>query len=134
MDGRNVARIRPQITRTFDSTGGRRAGAESEDDTAELFDGTPGSDVFNDPSSVDSERLKALAREAGKLYGKPDSKLQNLVKHVKLFLKDGYSPIIFCRFIDTADYVAAELRSQLKGVEVASVTGTLPPKERVDRI
>ena len=40
-------------------------------------------------------------------------------------LADGYRPIVFCRFIDTAEYVAEALRSALKGTEVAAVTGEL---------
>ena len=30
-------------------------------------------------------------------------------------VKDGYSPILFCRFIDTAEYVASHLRDALSG-------------------
>ena len=54
---------------------------------------------------------------------------------VKDLLKDGFRPILFCRFIPTAEYVAAELRQRLpKGVEVAAVTGLLPPAEREERV
>ena len=106
---------------------------ESEEDSAELFDGTPGADFFGE-DSPSGARLKRLAREAEQLYGAADNKLQKVIKLTKSLIKDGYTPIVFCRFIDTADYVAAELRNALKGVEVASITGTLPPKEREDRI
>lgn len=41
----------------------------------------------------------------------------------------------FCRFIPTAEYVAAALREQLpKGVAVAAITGLLPPAEREERV
>jgi len=53
---------------------------------------------------------------------------------VRDLIKDGYHPIVFCRFIPTADYVAEELRKALKGVEVISITGVLPPAEREARI
>ena len=106
---------------------------ESEDDTAELFDGSPGADVFGE-DSPSVARLRRLASDAEQVYGSSDVKLQELIKLVKSLIKDGYSPIVFCRFIDTADYVAAELRKVLTNVEVASITGTLPPKEREDRI
>jgi hypothetical protein len=53
-------------------------------------------------------------------------------------LADGYDPIVFCRFIDTATYVADHLNTALAGakqpVHVASVTGQLPPAERERRI
>jgi hypothetical protein len=106
---------------------------EGDDDSAELFDGAPGADVFADGQAA-SARLRNLAREAEKLFGDEDIKLQKLIALAKKLIRDGYQPIAFCRFIDTADYVAAQLRGALKGVEVASVTGTLPPKEREDRI
>jgi hypothetical protein len=54
---------------------------------------------------------------------------------VKEFLEDGYRPILFCRFIPTAEYVARELRSRLpKNVDVVAVTGMLPPADREARV
>lgn len=106
---------------------------ESDEDIAELFDGSPGADCF-DQDSPTAERLKRMAREADALCGEGDAKLQKVIKLIKALIKDGYNPILFCRFIDTADYVAGELRKELKGVQVESITGTLPPKEREDRI
>ena len=106
---------------------------EGEDESVEFFDGAPGADVYDD-EQVASARLRTLAREAEKLAGDDDLKLQKLITLAKKLIKDGYQPIVFCRFIDTADYVAAQLRAAIKGVEVASITGTLPPKEREDRI
>ena len=49
-------------------------------------------------------------------------------------LRDGFRPILFCRFIPTAEYVASVLRDRLKGVEVVAVTGTQPPAEREERV
>lgn len=118
---------------TIDAIGRQTILDESDEDTAEMFDGTPGSDIFPDDSPA-AARLKRLAREAEQLYGSADYKLQKVIKLTKSLISDGYNPILFCRFIDTADYVAAQLRNALKGVEVASITGTLPPKEREDRI
>lgn len=113
---------------------GRRAVLDQEElEITEVFDMTPGGDPSEEESQV-GERLKRLAREADKLAGDKDAKLQKAIKLVKAIVKDGYNPIIFCRFIHTADYVAAHLRDALKNVEVAAVTGTLPPKEREDRI
>src|SRR3712207_8187926 len=55
-----------------------------------------------------------------------------------IFVAEGYSPIVFCRFIDTAHYVAAHLGATLGSkrapVHVLSVTGELPPAERERRI
>ena len=69
------------------------------------------------------------------LEGKPDAKLAKAVKIVKQLLADGFQPIVFCRFIDTAKYVAEELDKALgRNTTVAVVTGELPPEERTARI
>jgi hypothetical protein len=50
-------------------------------------------------------------------------------------LNDGYNPIVFCRFIPTADYVADHLTKSLgSDIAVESVTGVLPPAEREARV
>src|SRR2546425_2512692 len=54
---------------------------------------------------------------------------------MQALLKDGFQPVVFCRFVDTADYVARQLRDALPNkVRVESVTGLLPPAEREARI
>ena len=112
---------------------GRRAVLDQEElEITEVFDMTPGGNPDEDDKV--SERLKRLAREAENLFGKDDSKLQKAITLIKAVVKDGYNPIIFCRFIDTAEYVASQLRDALTNIEVAAVTGTLPPKEREGRI
>lgn len=58
-----------------------------------------------------------------------------MVKTVKELQAEGCDPIVFCRFIETAEYVAEQLTGALgKTVTVRAVTGTLPPDERVARI
>lgn len=47
----------------------------------------------------------------------------------------GFNPIVFCRFIPTAEYLAEELRDALpKKVAVEAVTGLLPPADREARV
>lgn len=114
---------------------GRRAVLDQDElEISEIFDLTPGADPSDEQDDSTSRRLRRFAKDAEKLLGKNDAKLQKAIKLIKNLVKEGYSPIIFCRFIDTAEYVAAELRDAIKKVEVASVTGLLPPKEREDRI
>ncbi len=80
-------------------------------------------------------RLVEMAREAEALQGARDEKLQKAIKLVEGLVKAGFSPILFCRFIPTAQYVAQALRERLpKGVQVDAVTGLLPPTERENRI
>jgi superfamily II DNA or RNA helicase len=108
-----------------------------DDESAEGMDVAPGSDSGDDDdeSQRNRRRLLEMAREADKLVGAKDEKLNKAIEMVKDLLKDGYRPILFCRFIPTAEYVADELRKQLpKKVEVVAVTGTLPPAEREQRV
>ncbi len=117
---------------------GRRAVLDlAGEEQLEGVDITPGSDFAeeSDPSSSSRRRLLDLARAAEKLKGAGDAKLLEAVKQVKKFIKDGYRPILFCRFIPTAEYLAEELRQRLPGtIEVAAVTGKLPPAEREARV
>lgn len=86
-------------------------------------------------ADLDEAELKALTvlgKEVQDLHGEEnDLKLRVAVKEVKKLLKEGYQPIIFCRYIATAEYVAAALRAVLpKKVDVRDVTSTLPDEDR----
>jgi superfamily II DNA or RNA helicase len=115
---------------------GRRTVLDLTDDesggSADLMHGS-------DPSEADDDervrrRLLDMARQAEALRGKQDAKLQTIAAAVEEMIAGGAHPIIFCRFIPTAEYLAEELRRRLRGVEVAAVTGNLPPEEREERV
>lgn len=132
-------RAAPADTETVeeaDEVGRRTVFDLVEDEPSEGTDVVPGSDPEGDEDEGRRmrRRLREMASEAEKLAGKEDAKLQKAAKMVGELLDEGFSPILFCRFIPTAEYVAAELRKKLKGVEVAAVTGTLPPVEREARV
>ncbi len=109
-----------------------------DDDTAESIDVTPGSDLGDlaQDAQNNRRRLLDLARSADKLQGiENDLKLKKAIDLIKGLIKDGYRPIIFCRFIPTVEYVTNALREHLSGkVEVVPVTGHLPPAERESRV
>jgi hypothetical protein len=108
---------------------------EAGDLGPESLDSAPGALGEDDVGDRDRRRLLAMARKADALIGAPDTKLQAVIKLVKGLLEQGCLPIVFCRFIPTADYVAQHLRQALpRTVEVAAVTGTLAPPEREARI
>ncbi len=114
---------------------GTRAILDQEElEISEVFDATPGADPSDEESSEVSRRLRRFAREAEELRGEKDAKLQKAIRLVKGLIREGHNPILFCRFIDTADYLAAALRHAIPSVAVESVTGLLPPKDREDRI
>jgi len=107
------------------------------DESADGSDVTPGSDPGGeeDEGQRNRRRLLEMARAADDLLGEKDEKLKKAVDLIKGLLSEGYHPIIFCRFIPTAEYVAAELRTRLpKDVEVMAVSGLLPPESRVETI
>jgi superfamily II DNA or RNA helicase len=110
----------------------------SIEDSAEAIDVTPGTqteDAVDDEQTRTRRRLLELAKLADALRGEKDEKLQKLFGLVKSLLKEGFNPIVFCRFIETAEYVGEALRDQVpKGVAVESVTGTLPPADREQRV
>jgi len=114
---------------------GRRTVLDQDDvDDVGNLDFSPGSDTEADAAST-RRKLLEFARRAEALAGEPDTKLQGAIREVKGLLKDGFQPIVFCRFVDTADYVAKHLRETLGDkVRVESVTGLLPPAEREGRI
>ena len=102
------------------------------DEGEEVVDVVPGS------TSGDTvpRRLREFAKRADALAGRRDLKLLRLVKIVRSLLVDRFRPVVFCRFIDTAEYVAAELAKRLRSPRagVLVVTGRLPPTERHARV
>ncbi|MHB9130417.1 MAG: helicase-related protein [Armatimonadota bacterium] len=108
-----------------------------DNESAEAVDLTPGSDYDDtaDAEAKNRRKLLEMAREADTLRGASDKKLLDACDLVKSLVKDGFQPIVFCRFIDTAEYVADALREKLpNNVQVMAVTGTLPPAEREHRV
>lgn len=81
-----------------------------------------------------AQRLQALIEDANRLSGAGDPKLAALVAHLGDLLKDGFAPVVFCRFVATARYVAAELKKHFPAVLIDAVTGELAPEERRERV
>lgn len=103
----------------------------ADSETLEGLDVAPGAET---PDA--GARLAELALRAAALEGPADDlKLAALVKHLKYLLADGYHPIVFCRYIPTADYVAEHLSGNLgRKTVIQAVTGTLSPQQRLQRI
>jgi superfamily II DNA or RNA helicase len=105
-----------------------------DDETYESIDLAPGADA-EAAASPERRKLLEFARRAEGLATDGDVKLDLLIRQVKALLSDGFDPVIFCRFIDTAEYVAARVASALARIAVVGcVTGALPPEERAARI
>jgi hypothetical protein len=108
-------------------------------DAEAVVDAQPGAVLetqARDPawSDKDQQRLRDFAKRAATLRGEHDAKLACLIQVVESLLAEGLSPIVWCRYIATSDYLAAELEHRLskrgKDLRVASVTGTLSDDER----
>ncbi|MGH2531693.1 MAG: helicase-related protein [Thermomicrobiales bacterium] len=107
-------------------------------DASDAVDGddvVPGADTVDaDDDARDRRKLHELARQAARLTGAKDNKLLLAVETTRRLVDDEFRPVVYCRYIATAEYVAAELAKRLKGVEVAAVTGRLPAEERAVRV
>ena len=86
-------------------------------------------------SDADRHRLGTLATLAERLIGtEADTKVQQVTTLVRNLLRDGFAPIIWCRYIATAEYVAAYLQTQFPEVQVVCLTGRTPDDERQVRM
>jgi superfamily II DNA or RNA helicase len=106
------------------------------DEAEDAVDVVPGSQTEGAESAL-SRRLRRMAERADELKGAPDAKIVGLVDLVAKLITDGLSPIVFCRFIDTADYVRDQLRERLPrklDIEIDSITGKIPADDRKARI
>lgn len=104
-----------------------RAILDSSDDTQD--------DLEPSAHLEDRPLLERLIERAGKLHGPAkDPKLNHLITTLKPVLAEGHRPVVFCRYIATAQYVAEELQKKFKNHRVACVTGELHPAERVQQV
>ncbi|ELS57068.1 DEAD/DEAH box helicase [Streptomyces viridochromogenes] len=113
----------------------------ADSDAMEGMDVAPGAETDEGPVK---SRLAELADLAKQLEGpEKDIKLKALVKHLKALLADGYNPIVFCRYIPTAKYLAEQLENDPEKKKrgplgaktvVKAVTGELSPQQRIERI
>lgn len=115
-----------QAIETLDELGSRTILDSSEDIQDDL-----------EPSAQleDIPLLQQLISRAAKLQGpQADPKLKQLITSLKPMLEEGYRPVIFCRYIPTAHYVAEHLTDAFKKHNVICVTGELHPTEREERV
>lgn len=103
-----------------------------------LFDGGDDALVEDDvepPAASRDPALSALMVQAEQLAGQQgDPKLKIAATHVAKLVEEGYNPVVFCRYIATAHYVARHLRDQLASATVDVITGELPPEDRAQRV
>lgn len=112
-------------------------------ETEQVIDVVPASVIETVKQTYsDSQRrkLREFVKAAEALQGsKQDSKLQQLVSLVQDLLAGGYNPIIWCRYIATANYVAEALKGKFEKkknsqVRVIPITGEQSEDEREIRL
>lgn len=97
----------------------------------------PAGTVDDENQKADVEELNRLIQQSEALRGpRKDPKLACLIAELEKTLKDGFSPVIFCRYIATAHYVAEELQKVFgkAGYVVTAVTGELTSEEREEKV
>lgn len=78
--------------------------------------------------------LMALVSQAQALVGAADPKLSALIDVLTPLIKKGANPVVFCRYLATAEHVRDGLRRAFPKLDIQSVTGTLTPDERRERV
>jgi superfamily II DNA or RNA helicase len=81
-----------------------------------------------------ADPLGTLVAQAELLAKLADPKLDAVVKALKPVVAEGANPVVFCRFIATAEHVAAGLRKAFPKLRIDTVTGELTPEERRARV
>jgi superfamily II DNA or RNA helicase len=78
--------------------------------------------------------LAALVAQAERLIGAPDPKLDGMIKFLEPLIAQGSNPVVFCRYIATAEHVAARLRKAFPKLRIEAVTGAITGEERSTRV
>ena len=85
-------------------------------------------------AQLKEEPLRQLKRLAKAITPEKDTKLQGVLAQVRRLLEEGHEPVVWCHYVDTAEYVAEEIRKALPGVHVAAVTGRMDGELRREAI
>ena len=101
------------------------------DDDADELDAV---DVEPASGLAEAGPLGALIAQAEGLTKAKDPKIDATVRLLKPLLDKGANPVVFCRFIATADHVADGLRKAFPKLRIEVVTGALIPRERRERV
>jgi superfamily II DNA or RNA helicase len=101
---------------------------DEDGDDEDAVDLEPGTAFEADPE------LLSLVRHAEALVAEPDPKLAALVDALTPLIKKGANPVVFCRYLATAEHVRDGLRKAFPKLTIESVTGVLTPDERRDRV
>jgi hypothetical protein len=98
-------------------------------------DDLSGSDLEPAAALDDAVRLQSLIDQATALSGsRDDPKLAALIHHLEPLIAADFRPVVFCRYIATAHYVADHLRQHFHEATLDAITGEYTPEERDLRV
>ena len=106
----------------------------------QILDVTPTTIVEKSKQTFDDSqkrKLREFVTLAEQISGTTDRKLQRVKTLVKTLLQDGLNPIIWCRYIATAKYVAnalKELEDKKNNLRIIAITGEQSEDEREIRL
>lgn len=89
---------------------------------------------------TESKRLLSFAKRMESLFGiEHDQKAKEALVQIKTFIERGFNPIIFCRYIHTANYLGDIFKENLKGknyknLHIEVVTSELNDELRREKI
>lgn len=101
---------------------------DEDSDDEDAVDIEPSTGFETDPA------LLALVKQAEELVHKADPKLAALTDALTPLIKKGANPVVFCRYLATAEHVRNGLRKAFPKLVIEAVTGVLTPDERRDRV
>lgn len=89
-----------------------------------------------DLTEYELKKLRELSQRLDEIAANGrDRKAETAIKIASEWLKEGYHPILFCRYIATAKYLGEVLKEALpKSIEVHAITSELPDEQRKERI
>jgi superfamily II DNA or RNA helicase len=101
-----------------------------------LDDEESAEDDLEPGGAIEDSRLLGLIAQADALAANSarDPKLTVLKSALQGLLKDGFAPVVFCRFIATAEAIGVAVAAAFKEYTVEVVTGSLPSEEREARV
>ncbi|MFO1419823.1 MAG: helicase-related protein [Candidatus Competibacteraceae bacterium] len=116
----------------FNPVGDTESGAESDNTPTQVVERHDWSAYQRQQLRTFSEQLSGLANP------KDDQKLAAAALIVEDWLQNGFNPVVFCRYIATANYVGEQLAPTLKKkfprLDLQVITSELPDELRKQRI
>lgn len=123
-------------------------GVMDQEESNPIFDKDAGIDSDNAPTHVvesaqvstsETRKLHALADELEQMSSlQSDWKLSKTLQLLKSLIKEGFNPIVFCRYIATANYIGEMLKPELErtfsGITVEVISSELPDDLRKEKI